>query len=200
MSFVNCRPCMAMLSVRSAALSFHSMRVERGVVDCFFIAGDGECALSFARVGVPRVLGVRGLRVGVRFGVVLAPMPGVRRSAGGDSEDESAGESAVDVSCGVRGVDGCDASGRRAGLVRCTTDIVRTWLRAADATDGARRSGDTAPGGRLWWRAARVADGVSGVAGAVSARSTDLIGNELGGIDGRRSGPGTLDLVVALAA
>lgn len=51
----------------------------------------------------------------------------------------------------MRGVDGCvEASDFFLdGLVKCTTDMVRTCRFAFDVTDGARLSGEMDPGGRL---------------------------------------------------
>lgn len=56
-------------------------------------AGEGEWVVAF--VGVCLVLGVRGVLAGVRFGVVLPAMAGERsRTAGGDSEEDKAGDTA----------------------------------------------------------------------------------------------------------
>ena len=144
---------MAMLSVNNAVLSLHNIRgAERGVT-APFPAGEGEWVLPL--VGVPLVVGVRGILAGVRLGVVAIAMAGERaRAAGGDSEEDSAGEATEgdDTPWGVRGVDGrlVVVSGFLEGLFKCTTDIVRTCRLVLDTTDGARFSGDTEPGGRLW--------------------------------------------------
>lgn len=109
---------------------------------------------------------------------------------------ERPGESADGEStcCTEPGVDGCvEASGFRDGLVRCTTDIVRTCRFVFDATDGARFSGEMDPGGRLWCRAVRTFEGVLGVDITMgSSRSIDLSGNEDGGALDRRAVAGTL--------
>jgi hypothetical protein len=74
---------------------------ERGVLQRFRLLvppGEGECVFDF--VGVPLVLGVRGeglALLGVRFGVTLCPMAGVR-GTGGDNDEDRLGESAKEDS------------------------------------------------------------------------------------------------------
>ena len=116
------------------------------------LAGEGECVLDF--VGVCLVLGVRGVLGGPRFGVVAPAIAGERRrTAGGDSDEDKAGDGAGgdEAPWGVLGVVGWAvlALGVFEGLVRWMTDIVRTCRLPLETTDGARFKGDTAPGGKL---------------------------------------------------